>query len=97
METLDILIKNSNELITLKGSNKPRIKKQMNNLSIINKGDLAIKDGIIFDVGKNLKYKSERIIHAAGKVVMPGFVDPHTHLVFAGSREFELDMKLKGL
>ncbi len=32
-----------------------------------------------------------------GKTVMPGFVDPHTHLVFAGSREFELDMKLKGL
>jgi len=97
METVDILIKNANELITLKGSNKPRIKKQMNNLSIINKGDLAIKDGIIFDVGKNLKYKSERIIDATGKAVMPGFVDPHTHLVFAGSREFELDMKLKGL
>jgi imidazolonepropionase len=96
METVDLLIKNANELITLKGLNKPRTKKQMNNLSIINKGDLAIKDGIIFDVGKNLKYKSERIINATGKTVMPGFVDPHTHLVFAGSREFELDMKLKG-
>ena len=96
METVDLLIKNANELITLKGLNKPRIKKQMNNLSIINKGDLAIKDGIIFDVGKNLKYKSERIIDATEKAVMPGFVDPHTHLVFAGSREFELDMKLKG-
>ena len=96
METVDLLIKNANELITLKGLNKPRIKKQMNNLSIINKGDLAIKDGIIFDVGKNLKYKSERIIDATEKTVMPGFVDPHTHLVFAGSREFELDMKLKG-
>jgi len=96
METVDLIIKNANELITLKGLNKPRTKKQMNNLSIINKGDLAIKDGIIFDVGKNLKYKSERIINATGKTVMPGFVDPHTHLVFAGSREFELDMKLKG-
>ena len=40
METVDILIKNANELITLKGPNKPRIKKQMSNLSIINKGDL---------------------------------------------------------
>jgi imidazolonepropionase len=96
METVDILIKNANELITLKGSNKPRIKKQMRNLSIVNKGDLVIKDGIILDVGKNLKYKSERVIDATNKTVMPGFVDPHTHLVFAGSREFELDMKLKG-
>ena len=97
METVDILIKNAKELITLKGPNSPRTKKQMSNLSIINNGDLAIKDRIIFDVGKNLKYKSEEIINATGKTVMPGFVDPHTHLVFAGSREFELDMKLKGL
>ncbi|MDH7507420.1 MAG: imidazolonepropionase, partial [Candidatus Thermoplasmatota archaeon] len=97
MEKVDLLIKNANEIITLKGPNKPRIKKQMNNLSIIKKGDLAIKNKIIFDVGKNLKYKSEETINANGKTVMPGFVDSHTHLVFAGSREFELDMKLKGL
>jgi imidazolonepropionase len=96
METVDLLIKNANELITLKGQNRPRIKKQMNNLSIIKNGDLAIKNQTIFDVGKNLKYKSEKIINAKGKTVIPGFVDPHTHLVFAGSREFELDMKLRG-
>ncbi len=97
METVDILIKNANELITLKGSNKPRTKKQMGNLGIINKGSIAIKDGTIVGVGKGLKYKSETVIDAKGKTVMPGFVDSHTHLVFAGSREFELDMKLKGL
>ena len=97
METVDIMIKSANELITLKGPNKPRTKKQMSNLSIIKEGDLAIKDGVIFDVGKNLKYKSQTIIDSTTKAVMPGFVDPHTHLVFAGSREFELDMKLKGL
>jgi len=96
METVDILIKNANELITLKGPNKPRTKKDMNNLSIIHKGSIAIKNGKIFDVGKNLKYKSETTIDATGKTVMPGFVDPHTHLVFSGSREFELDMKLRG-
>ncbi|HUT00750.1 MAG TPA: imidazolonepropionase, partial [Candidatus Thermoplasmatota archaeon] len=37
------------------------------------------------------------IIDASGKLVMPGFVDPHTHVVFAGSREFELDLKLSGV
>jgi len=97
METVDILIKNANELVTLKGPNKPRIKKQMEELSIVKQGSLAIKDGKIIDVGKNLSYDAKKIIDASGKTVMPGFVDPHTHLVFAGSREFELDMKLKGL
>jgi imidazolonepropionase len=97
METVDILIKNANELITLKGPDKPRIKKEMSDLSIINNGSLAIKGGIIAETGKNLKYKAKKTIDASGKVVMPGFVDPHTHLVFAGSREFELDWKLQGL
>ncbi len=97
MQTVDILIKNANELITLRGPNKPRTKKQMSNLSIIKNGSIAIKDRLIFDVGKNLKYKSDKIIDSSKKTVMPGFVDSHTHLVFAGAREFELDMKLKGL
>jgi len=97
MTNVDILIKNANELITLKGPNKPRIKKQMSNLSIIKDGSIAIKDGKIVDVGKNLRYNAENIIDASGKIVMPGFVDPHTHVVFAGSREFELEMKLRGV
>jgi imidazolonepropionase len=97
METVDILIENANELVTLKGPNKPRTRKEMSNLSIIENGSIAIKDGVIFDVGKNLKYNSKNNIDASGKTIMPGFVDPHTHLVFAGLREFELDWKLKGL
>ena len=97
MYTVDILIKNANELVTIKGENKPRTKKEISNLSIINSGSIAIKDGNIIEIGKNLKYKAEKIIDAKGKTVMPGFIDPHTHLVFAGSREFELDWKLKGL
>jgi imidazolonepropionase len=96
MKTVDILIKNSNELITLKGPNIPRKKKAMSNIGVIRNCDIAINDGLIFDIGKNLNYKASKIINAKGKTVMPGLVDPHTHLVFAGSREFELDMKLKG-
>jgi len=96
MKTVDILIKNASELITLKGIDKPRTRKQMSNLSIINNGSVAIHDGKIVEVGENLQYSGKKTIDATGKVVMPGFVDSHTHLVFAGSREFELDMKLKG-
>lgn len=97
MENVDLLIKNANEIITLSGPNRPRVKKEMNALSIIRRGDIAIKNGVIFDVGKNLKYKTETVIDARGKTAIPGFVDPHTHLVFSGTREFEVDWKLKGL
>jgi imidazolonepropionase len=97
METTEILIKNANEIITLKGPNKPRTKQELSNLTIITKGSIAINDGKIADIGKNLDFKAEKTIDAEGKTIMPGFVDPHTHLVFAGSREFELDWKLQGL
>ncbi|MCK5459076.1 MAG: imidazolonepropionase, partial [Thermoplasmatales archaeon] len=96
MKTVDILIKNASELVTIKGPNAPRTKQQMSDLSIINNGSIAIHDGKIVEIGKNLNYSAEKTIDAHGKTVMPGFVDSHTHLVFAGSREFELDMKLKG-
>jgi len=97
METADILIENINEILTLKGNNKPRIKSEMNDLGIIKNGSIAIKDNKILDVGKNLSYKALKKINAKGKIALPGFVDSHTHIVFSGSREFELDMKLKGL
>jgi len=69
----------------------------MRNLGIMKNGSIAIQDGRIVDVGQNLRYKAETVIDASGKLVMPGFVDPHTHVVFAGSREFELGFKLAGV
>ncbi len=96
MESVDILIKNANELVTLQGQNTPRTKHELGQLSIMPHGSMAINDGIIVDVGKNVRVNAEHVIDASGKTVIPGFVDPHTHVVFAGSREFELDMKLKG-
>jgi imidazolonepropionase len=103
-EGVDLLIKNASELVTLSGNNQaPRIKQQMVELGIIEGGAIAVLDGRIVAVGKtdeveqDVKITSEtRIIDAKGKTVMPGFVDPHTHLVFAGSREDELKLKLEG-
>lgn len=97
MESVDLLITHASELLTLKGPAKPRVRKQMKNLGIIENGSVAIKNGMILDVGTHLRYKAETVLDASGKLVMPGFVDPHTHLVFAGSREFELDLKLAGV
>lgn len=100
-EKADILIVNANELITLAGgSEKPCTGKQMRELGIIEGGCVAIKDGRIIAVGKTADVKkivrAEAIINASGKTVMPGFVDPHTHLIFAGSREDEFQMRVEG-
>ena len=100
-EKADLLIVNANELVTLEGNNqKPRTGKQMLDLGIIRNGALAVKDGTIAAVGNTPAigkvYKSENIVSASGKTVLPGFIDPHTHLVFAGSREDEFQMRVEG-
>lgn len=64
-------------------------------------GYITVQDGIIQEVGEgdapqNLKDEAKRIIDARGQVILPGFVDAHTHLVHGGSRENELGMKLAG-
>ncbi len=98
----DIVIKNISQLITLRGENKPRTCKEMSQIGLIEDGVVAIKEDKIIYVGQG-ELPSEivvdddtMIINADGKTVTPGLVDPHTHLVHGGSRENELDMKLKG-
>jgi imidazolonepropionase len=100
-EKLDLLIVNADELVTLSGDNqKPRTGKQMREIGIIRDGGLAVKDGRIVAVGKTTDvtkaFKAENVISANGKIVLPGFVDPHTHLVFAGSQEDEFQMHVEG-
>jgi len=100
-EKVDLLIVNADELVTLAGDNqKPRTGKQMREIGIIRNGGLAVKDGRIVAVGKTpdvtKSFKAENVVSANGKIVLPGFVDPHTHLVFAGSREDEFQMHVEG-
>jgi imidazolonepropionase len=100
-ERADTLIVNASELVTLAGGNeKPRTGKRMRDLGIIKNGCVAIKDGKILAVGKTPEirknFRAEDIVNASGKTVLPGFVDPHTHLVFAGSREDEFQMRVEG-
>lgn len=101
-EDVDLLILNANELVTVKGSSeKPAIGKQMRRLGIISGGSLAIKNGTIAAIGKTSEvkkeFKAEEVISASGKTVIPGLVDPHTHLVFSGSREDEFQMRIEGV
>jgi len=82
---------NSSQLLTLRGEG----------LGIIRDGGLAIRDGRIIDVGTTeeilKKFPEGEVIDAKGSLLLPGFVDPHTHLVFAGTREDEFDLRLKGV
>ena len=97
----DLLIINAKELLTIAGSKNPRTRSEMNELGIINNGAIAVKDDTIIDVGSTEelinKYDDpSKIIDANNKVVMPGFVDPHTHPVFKQTRENEFEMRIQG-
>jgi imidazolonepropionase len=100
-ESADILIVNAEELLTLaEGGQKPRTGKQMRELGIVRDGAIAIREGRIVAVGKTQEvtkaFRAEYMINAKGKLVLPGFVDPHTHLVFAGSLEDEFQLRVEG-
>lgn len=100
----DFVITNANELVSLKGkSDRPQTKEGMNDLGIIRNGAVAAKDGRIVAVGTTQEVLSRlekgfEVIDASGKLVTPGLIDPHVHLIFAGSREEELEtMAVKGV
>ena len=100
----DFAIIHANELVTLKGtSSKPQVKEEMKNLNIINDGAVAVKDGKIVAVGTTKEVLSQlekgfEVVDASGKLVTPGLIDPHVHLIFAGSREDELEkMAVEGV
>jgi imidazolonepropionase len=94
----DLALINAGELVTCGGFGEAAEEK----LGIIEDGALLVKGGRVEWVGKttDLKRKSigkpGRTIDAKGGLVTPGFVDPHTHIIFAGSREDELERKIRG-
>lgn len=92
-----IIIRNIDCLVTCEGKRKAGA--NMKNAGIIENGYVVIEGGKIKAVGSGEDYKEylqeySKVIDGRGKTVTPGLVDPHTHLVYAGSRENELPMKL---
>lgn len=104
MMKADLLVKNAGQLVTVAGySKKAKRGRALGELNIIGDGAVAARDGVIIAVGSTAEVLAKvepagdaKIIDAGGKVVLPGLVDPHTHVVFAGSRESEFEMKIKG-
>src|SRR5690348_16429472 len=86
------------QLITMRGPSRARRGAELRELGIITDGAVSIRDGFIQWVGPTdqLPDKSAPAIDAAGKVVMPGFVDSHTHAVFARTRVDEFEWLIHG-
>lgn len=94
---MDLVLKNCSELLTIAGA-KPKNGRELKNLELINNGAVAISGKKIIWVGESseLELEGKKITDCSGKVVMPSFVDCHTHAIFAGSREKELELKIQG-
>jgi imidazolonepropionase len=99
-ETVDLIVTNASEVVTLAGLCGPAAGKDMESLGIIGRGAVAVDKGRIAAAGPMRKienrFSARETIDAAGCAVLPGFVDPHTHAVFAGTRENEFEMRLRG-
>ena len=84
------------EVVTPPATSLPLAGEAMDKIERHPNTDILIDGDKIVDIGKNLSSDGADVIDVSGKVIMPGFVDPHTHLVWSGSREHELEWKLKG-
>lgn len=99
MQQVDLIVHNSSQLVTCASSVVKR-GLAMLDVGAIEDGAVAIADGRFVAIGVSNdilgKYSSENIVDAHEKVVVPGFVDPHTHIVYAGDRLNEFELKIRG-
>lgn len=90
------LLRGASEVVTPRPAVKPHFGDAMGVVERRANTDILIEGDKIIKVAKHIEAPGAEVIDVTGKVVVPGFVDPHTHLVWAGSREHELEWKLKG-
>jgi imidazolonepropionase len=96
-----LAIVNSGQLVTLAGPNRPRVGAELRDLRIVEGATMLIEDDRIVAVGKDADLVSRidsgtRVLDAEGRCITPGFVDAHTHLVFAGNRADEFERRIGG-
>jgi imidazolonepropionase len=96
----DLLLRNIGQLVTLVGPAGPRRGAALRELNLIAGGAVAVLDGRILSLGADrdvtASVHARRTLDAGGRVVIPGFVDPHTHLPWAGERAAEFEMRVGG-
>lgn len=97
-QSVDMIVHSAEQLCTLRGGVQRG--SHLGDLGIIEDGAIAILGGSITAAATTghiiERFHSERMVDASGHVVMPGFVDPHTHLVWAGDRAAEFEQRVAG-
>jgi imidazolonepropionase len=100
VKEIDLVIRSARQLLSCASPGGPKRGAELNQVGVIPDGAIAIDQGQIIALGPTAEifahFKSARIIDATGKVVLPGFVDPHTHAVFAGDRLNEFELRIRG-
>lgn len=96
-----VAIVNIGQLVTLSGPARPRIGRELGELGLIENAALLIEEGCVVAAGQYAELQDmipaeASVIDAGGRCVTPGFVDAHTHLVFAGNRAAEFEQRLNG-
>ncbi|GAB4426747.1 MAG: imidazolonepropionase [Anaerolineae bacterium] len=97
---VDLLIYNATQLVTCTSPGEPKRGQAMVDVGLILDGAIAIADGQIVAVGPSSEVRADftarETVDATGKIVCPGFVDPHTHVVYAGDRVNEFELRIRG-
>ena len=102
MRSADLLILGAAQVVTVDGGRAAtkRGAKEMNDLRVIEDGAIAVRRGRVVAVGTTneilREWRGLRRLHCRGRVVLPGFVDAHTHPVFARTRDDEFAMRCRG-
>ena len=96
-----VAVVNIGQLVTLAGPARPRAGRELRDLALIRDAALLVEDGRIAAVGTYTDMCSQispaaHVLDAGGRCVTPGFVDAHTHLVFAGNRAAEFEQRIAG-
>ncbi len=100
-ESKALAVINCAQLVTLAGPARARVGPELRELAIVAHGGLFVRDGLIERVGttdeiEELVDGETTVVDAGGRVVLPGFVDAHTHPVFAGTRVDEFEERSQG-
>lgn len=101
MSRADLLFHSAAQVVTCGGGPTPRRGAALGDVGVIPDGAVAVSDGHIVAVGPSAEvraaYPAHETLDVSGRVICPGFVDCHTHLIFAGERADEWEMKLRGV
>ena len=100
--TKSLAVIGCSQLVTLKGVARPRVGAELRELAVIEDGAMLVRDGVIERTGvrneiEPLVDDDYEVMDACGRVVLPGFVDAHTHPVFAGTRADEFELRASGV